>query len=95
MPGQPLPTDVPGWSPKARQEWLDGAAAPNPADLFRRLCDQITRFVYLPPDRGAGTVATLALWIILTYIYYVFDAVPYLNFGGPLGSGKTRQFEIL
>jgi hypothetical protein len=32
---------------------------------------------------------------MLTYIYTAFDAVPYLYIGGPLGSGKSRVFEIL
>ena len=32
---------------------------------------------------------------MLTYCYQAWDAVPYLNIGGPLGSGKSRLFEIL
>ena len=40
-------------------------------------------------------MATLALWSVLTYCYQAWDAVPYLNIGGPIRSGKTRLFEIL
>jgi hypothetical protein len=31
----------------------------------------------------------------LSYIYQAWDAVPYLYIGGPLGSGKSRLFEVL
>jgi hypothetical protein len=40
-------------------------------------------------------IATLALWIMLSYAYVAFDAVPYLFVNGPAGSGKTRVFELL
>jgi hypothetical protein len=32
---------------------------------------------------------------MLTYGYPVWPAVPYLSIGGPLGSGKSRVFEVL
>ena len=32
---------------------------------------------------------------MLTYCYPAWDAVPYLFVGGPLGSGKSRLFEVL
>lgn len=40
-------------------------------------------------------IATLALWVMLTYAYVAWDAVPYLFVNGPAGSGKTRVFELL
>lgn len=40
-------------------------------------------------------IATLSLWIMLTYLYVAWDAVPYLFVNGPAGSGKTRVFELL
>jgi len=94
-PYEPLPTTAPGWSRAGRQAWLDGADAPNGADLFRRVCERIAYFLDLPADKAPGITATLALWTMLTYIYLAFDAVPYLYIGGPLGSGKSRVFEIL
>jgi hypothetical protein len=63
--------------------------------MFRRLCDRIDAFLDLPPAHARGVIATLALWIILTYNHLAWDAVPYLFIGGPYGSGKTRLFEIL
>ena len=94
-PGEPLPTMEPGWSLAARRAWVEGAGAPDAAGLFRRLCERIAYFLDLPPEKAPGTLATLGLWSMLSYVYPVFDAVPYLYVGGPLGSGKSRVFEIL
>jgi hypothetical protein len=84
-----------GWSAAARRAWLGGAAAPDPADLFRRLCERLAHFLDLPAETAAGTTATLALWTLLTYCFQAWGAVPYLYIGGPLSSGKSRVFEIL
>ena len=95
VPGEPAVMAAPGWSAAARPAWVGGAAAPDPADLFRRLCERVAYFLYLPPDTAAGTTATVVLWLMLTYCYQAWGAVPYLYIGGPVGSGKTRLFEIL
>jgi hypothetical protein len=94
-PGAPSVTAAPGWSAAARRAWVGGAPAPDPAALFRRLCERVAYFLDLPPDTAAGTTATLALWVLLTYCFQAWGAVPYLYVGGPLGSGKSRLFEIL
>jgi hypothetical protein len=97
-PSEPTPSMVQAlgcWSSRARQQWLLAVADPDPADLFQRLSAQIAYFIDLPPERAPGITATLALWVILTYCYPAWDAVPYLFVGGPLGSGKSRVFEIL
>lgn len=94
-PPEPLPTTIPGWSHAARKAWLKGAPPCDPAHLFRRVCAQIARFIDLPEDKAPGITATLALWVLLTYGYPAFDAIPYLYIGGPLGSGKSRAFDIL
>ena len=95
QPSEPLPTTSPGWSLAGRQAWLEGAAAPNAADLFKRLCERIAFFIDLPAEKAPGIVALLGLWVILSYVYPTFDAIPYLYVGGPLASGKSRIFEIL
>ncbi|MCY2927144.1 MAG: hypothetical protein NT031_17265 [Planctomycetota bacterium] len=92
---EPLPTTDPGWSITGRRAWLEGKGAPNPAEFFQQVAEQIAWFLDMPADKAPGVVAVLALWILLTYIYPVFDAVPYLYIGGPWGSGKSRVFEIL
>ena len=95
IPSNPSPSLVSGWSMPARRAWAQGAQGAELAPLFRRLCDAISSFVDFPEAEAAGVTATLALWVMLTYIFPAWDAVPYLYVGGPLGSGKSRVFEIL
>jgi hypothetical protein len=94
-PSEPSPNLIAGWSAASRRAWRDGAEAPDVADVFRRLCEAIARFIDLPESEAAGITATLGLWVMLTYVFPAWPAVPYLYVGGPLGSGKTRVFEIL
>lgn len=94
-PGTPSLSRQAAWSAGSRKAWLGEAPPPDPAGLFRRICERIAHFIDLPEDRAPGTVATLALWSIFTYIYPAWDATPYLYVGGPVGSGKTRIFEVL
>ena len=98
-PAEPSPAQaraLAGWTASSRRAWLDGAPGPDPADVFQRVCRQIATFLDLgPPDVAAGPTGTLALWVVMSYVYPVFDAVPYLYVGGPLASGKSRLFEVL
>jgi hypothetical protein len=95
LPSEPSASALAGWSPEARQEWLNGSAAAEPTELFERICRRLAEFIDLPNEHAAGTTATLALWVMLTYVYQAWPAVPYLYIGGPLGSGKSRLFEVL
>lgn len=95
QPADPMPNTSPGWSSAARNAWLDGAPTPRPADVFCRVCERIAHYIDFPQEYATGTIATLGLWTMLTYCYPAWDAVPYLYVGGPLGSGKSRVFEIL
>jgi hypothetical protein len=95
IPGEPSLATVCGWSAAARRAWLEGAPASQPAELFKRICERIAYFIDLPEHVAAGTIATLTLWSLLTYVYQAWDAVPYLYIGGPMGSGKSTLFSIL
>lgn len=94
-PASPSPKADPEWSNKGRKAWLGGAPAPDPAKLFVKLRDQMAKFIHLPEDKKPGTFGLLVLWVILTYICPAWPSVPYLFIGGPLGSGKSRVFEVL
>lgn len=84
-----------GWTAGSRRAWLEGRNAPDPAHVFEGVCEQIARFLDFPADIAVGATGTLALWVFMSYLYPVFDAVPYLYVGGPLASGKSRLFEVL
>jgi hypothetical protein len=93
-PSEPTPTMKPGWSAAARKRWLEGEPAPDPAELFRAMAAMFARFIDLPKEHAPGITATAVCWAMLTYCYQAWDAVPYLFVGGPLGSGKSRVFEV-
>jgi len=93
-PAPPLPTTISRWSPEGRHRWLHGYQ-PDVKAIFQRLFDRFLDYLEFPPDDMMGTVSTLSLWTMLTYTYCAWSAVPYLSIGGPLGSGKSRTFEVL
>jgi len=94
-PGESNLRQTPGWTQSARKAWLAGAEVPEPADVFKRLCQCVAHYIDFPQERAAGTTATLALWVMLTYCYPAWPAIPYLYLGGPAASGKSRVFEVL
>jgi hypothetical protein len=95
QPVEPGPTMRPGWSADARRRWLAGEPAPNAADVFKGLAESFARFIDLPRAHAPGITATAVCWSMMTYCYHAWPAVPYLFVGGPLGSGKSRLFEVL
>ncbi|MCE5268284.1 MAG: hypothetical protein LLG00_10410 [Planctomycetaceae bacterium] len=94
-PSEPTPNTKPGWSAAARRQWLDGEPAPDPAEVFRAMAAMFARYIDLPASHAGGVTTTAVCWAMLSYVYQAWDAVPYLYIGGPLGSGKSRLFEVL
>lgn len=95
QPPEPPPTMLPGWSASSRSAWLGGSSPMPPDELCRMLIESFAKYLDLPPESAAGTVAMLTTWSLLSYCFQAFDAVPYLSIGGPAGSGKSRVFELL
>ena len=95
QPAAPAITQPSGWSMESRDAWLQGSRALPPHELFREVSQAIAFHLDFAAEHAAGTTAVLALWSILTYAFPAWDAVPYLSISGPLGSGKTRAFEVL
>lgn len=94
-PPEPPPSMAPGWSAASRAEWLAGSPPPPPDEVCRMLIESFAKYLDLPRETAAGTVAMLACWSLLSYVFPVFDAVPYVAVGGPANSGKSRVFELL
>lgn len=88
-------TAAPAWTQHGRKAWLDGTEAPDPAEVFKNLCERIQWLVDFPQEHQLGATALLAIYVLLTYCYPAWPAVPYLYLGGPIGSGKTRVLEVL
>ena len=94
-PDAPPPSMPPGWSKSGRDAWRAGELPMAPESIFRLLRESFAKYLDLPPETAEGTIVTLATWVVLSYVFPVFDAVPYLAVHGPAGSGKSRIFEIL
>ena len=94
-PPAPPPDMPPGWSAASREKWLAGSTSMPPDELCRLLIEGFAKYLDMPSETAAGAVAMLTCWSMLSYIFPVFDAVPYLAVGGPMGSGKSRVFELL
>ncbi|HHY45739.1 MAG TPA: DUF3631 domain-containing protein [Firmicutes bacterium] len=92
-----LPKDFARWSvdsatPYNVFEWLHGKAEIDAKALFEEIRDFIRRYMWYPDER---TYSLLAVWIMQTYVFMVFDQLPYLALVGTKRAGKTRLFELL
>ena len=97
---QPVPSDPDSncrtcWSLQSREQWLNEANQVDPAELFQRLVTAIDYHVEFEAEQRKGILATVACWVVLTYSYHVWPAVPYLFLNGPAGSGKSTTFDVL
>jgi hypothetical protein len=93
-PAAPPVGSTPAWSQAGRARWLAGDSPLFP-DVFSALCGCISRFVIFPEEHAAEALETVSLWVLLTYCYPAWPAVPYLHISGTLASGKTRLLDIL
>ncbi len=93
-PPAPLPTTISRWSLDGRTEWLSGYE-PDLKALFTSITNRLLDLLEFPPDEALGTASTLTLWTMLTYVYPIWGAVPYLSIGGSLSSGKSRLLDVL
>jgi hypothetical protein len=93
-PNIPSANMISGWSATGRKKWLNGYT-PQEENLFKNLTDTFNYYLEFPREEAMGHLATLSLWAILTYSYTAWSAVPYISIGGPLGSGKSRVFDVL
>jgi len=94
-PPEPPPAMLPGWSAASRAEWLAGSTSMPPDEVCRQLIEGFAKYLDLPSDTAAGTVAMLSCWSLLTYLSPGLPAVPYVSVSGPMGSGKSRILELL
>lgn len=101
MPGEPDyhdASELNRWSKSSRESWLKGNATATTWEVLQAVMARIVRYIELPTDgedNAVGYGSTLSLWVMLTYCYPVFAAVPYLYLAGPAGSGKTRTMDLV
>ena len=93
-PSEPALTETCRWSQQSRDKWL-GGYTPALDKLVMNLMEAIDHFLAFPPNEKDGCLIVLTLWTLMSYVYPVWPAIPYLSIGGPLGSGKSRVFDLL
>ena len=80
----------PRWEYVDIQRYLKGDS-PDPVQVYlgvEYLYDKYVDF------REEGASDVLALWVIGTYLYPLFEAYPYIALNGPKGSGKTKVVDL-
>ena len=72
---------------KARRAVAGSLVIPNWANIGKVVVERLRESIYLPDERK---YYVMAAYILMTYFYDVFTAIPFLWLYGPYGSGKTR-----
>jgi len=80
------------FSPQAVIEYLQDSRHINPAALLEKLRKYITRFIYFTELHQADFVA---LWVMGTYVFRVFNYFPYIWLNAEKGSGKSLLMHVL
>jgi hypothetical protein len=80
------------FSPQAIIEYLQDERSVNPVELFEELRKYITRFIYFTESHHADFVA---LWVMGTYVFRVFNYFPYIWLNAEKGSGKSLLMHVL
>lgn len=79
------------WPWACVQAYLRGDSPP-PVEVYLKTRQLLEEYVDFRDER---TGDVLALWVIGTYLYPLFEAFPYLAIQGPKGSGKTKTLTLL
>lgn len=92
-----LPEDTARWSVDSQTafnvfEWLSGNKTVDAGQVFRELRDFIEQYMWYPDKRF---YQLLAVWIMQTYVFNIFDTTGYLALIGTKRTGKSRTLEIL
>jgi hypothetical protein len=81
--------------PYARNNSIRLASAVEPYESLDHLAANIRSFIHRYLDSSATFESVAVLYVLHTWVYERFQAVPYLRFMGISGSGKTRATETI
>jgi len=92
-----LPEDMARWSVDSQTpfnvfEWLNGNKKVNASEVYAELEAFIKKYMWYPDKRFYQLVA---VWIMTTYVFQVFDTIGYLALIGTKRTGKSRTLELL
>ena len=81
------------WSSHSIEKFLEGSSAEvNPKDLYKKILAQLQNYIELEKE---GEYKVVALWIMATYFYRLFQSFPYLYLSAFKGSGKTKMLSLM
>lgn len=81
------------WSLKSAKDFLDGKAEDVPTkDLFHQLRNVYTTYVEYADEVYFDL---MALFLMYTYVFRLFESTGYVHFNGTAASGKSRNLSIL
>ena len=83
--------NVTRWKYSDIRAYLKGDA-PDPVETYLEVERLLDRYIDF---RDEGTSDVLALWVMGTYLYPLFEAFPYVALMGPKGSGKTKTLDVI
>jgi len=73
--------------------WLRGETERiDPKQLFYDIRSVFQRFMWYPDDR---IYSVSAFWVMMTYVFMVFDTTAYLTLTGTKRAGKSRTLELI
>lgn len=74
-------------------DWVTGRTDPiDPKQLFYEIREVFERFMWYPDE---NIYSVLACWIMMTYVFMVFDTTAYLTLTGTKRAGKSRTLELI
>ena len=85
-------SDNPFWRREYIQDFIENNADIGDANIFELTREKLEEYIDFPNDKRNYDL--FALWIIGTYFFPLFEAYPYIYFGGFKRSGKTRAMTI-
>ncbi|HIE54481.1 MAG TPA: hypothetical protein EYP90_04750, partial [Chromatiaceae bacterium] len=85
------PSKIKRWRLEGIKAWLSGEK-PNSKEVFNRQLEVWRHYIEFPDKRYYCYVV---LWETGTYFYHLFNAYPYVYFGGVKRSGKTKALTLL
>ena len=88
----PLIKDIESrWPNRLIKEYLFNGYTPLPAEVFQQIKAIYLKYCEL---KESSWYSVLALWVIGTYLYYLFETYPYLAFEGIKNTGKSKTARI-
>jgi hypothetical protein len=86
------PRPKPRWSDHSIEKYLKGNETSDLSKTFHDVKEQLDFYI----DFGdAKWSSVIALWIIGTYFFQLFNSYPYVHLNGNMASGKTKTLNII